>query len=188
MTDKQTPDPAHHEIDPDETVLAEHQHPTPIASDDVLALRPRVRRTHLSLFVRDPEDLATWYEDVLGMEVTARGPQWVFLSFGIKHHDIALIKAPEGAGRGGLGLQHYGLEIEGDLDEWRRLYGRLVAKGVPIVKTTDHKIGFGIYFTDPDGNRFEFLHETVTDDEEGKRIIGQYNAPSDEIEIEPLFS
>jgi RHH-type proline utilization regulon transcriptional repressor/proline dehydrogenase/delta 1-pyrroline-5-carboxylate dehydrogenase len=37
-----------------------------------------------------------------------------------------------------------------------------------------------------DGNRFEFFHETVTDDEEGKRVLGRYGAPSEPVEIEPL--
>lgn len=175
-------------IDPDERTLEEHQHPTPIRDESVRDLKPRVVRTHLSLFVRDPEASAPWYEDVLGMEVTARGPQWVFLSFGKKHHDIALIRAEQGAAMSGIGLQHYGLEVDGSLDEWRRLYGMLLAKGVPVVKTTDHKVGFGLYFTDPDGNRFEFFHETITDDEEGKRILGLYGAPSDPIEVEPLHS
>lgn len=151
-------------------------------------VKPRVRRTHLSLFVRDPEASAAWYEDVLGMEVTGRGPQWVFLSYGTKHHDIALIRAEEGAQPSGLGLQHYGLEIEGDLDELRRLYGMLLAKGVPVVKTTDHKVGYGVYFTDPDGNRFEFFCETVHDDEEAKRILDKYHAPSDPVTLDPLFT
>lgn len=177
------------EVDPDETVLHHNQHPTPLpVSDEVLAAKPRIRRTHLSLFVRDPHALAPWYEDVLGMEVTARADHWVFLSFGVKHHDIALIQAPSEAQSSGLGLQHYGLEVDGDLEEWRRLYGRLLAKNVPVVKTTDHKIGFGVYFTDPEGNRFEFFHETVSNDEEGKRLLGLYNAPSEEVDVEPLFS
>ena len=58
---------------------------------------PRIRRTHIALFVKDPFASAPWYEDVLGMQVTARGAQWVFLSFGTKHHDIALIQAPPDA-------------------------------------------------------------------------------------------
>ena len=157
-------------------------------ADGAARIRPRVRRTHLSLFVRDPEASARWYEDVLGMEVTGRGPQWVFLSYGRKHHDIALIRADEGAERGGLGLQHYGLEVEGDLEELRRLYGMLITKDVPVVKTTDHKVGYGVYFTDPDGNRFEFFCETVHDDEEAKRLIGKYNAPSVPVEMDPLWT
>ena len=150
----------------------------------------RIRRTHIALFVKDPFASAPWYQDVLGMQETARGAQWVFLSFGQKHHDIALIRAEPSADgvdvRGNVNLQHYGLEIEGDMDELRRLYGMLLRKNVPVVKTTDHKVGCGVYFTDPDGHRFEFFCETVHDDEEGKRILHQYNAPSNPIDLQPL--
>ncbi len=154
----------------------------------IAEVTPRIRRTHLSLFVKNPFASAPWYEDVLGMQVTARGERWVFLSFGKKHHDIALIQVddPENATRGTINLQHYGLEIEGDMDELRRLYGMLLRKNIPVVKTTDHKVGYGLYFEDPDGHRFEFFLETVHDDEEGKRLLGQYHAPSNAFDIEPL--
>jgi len=112
----------------------------------------------------------------------------VFLSFGRKHHDLALIQAEPGAAQGGLGLQHYGLEIAGDVEELRRLYGMLLTKGVKVVKTTDHKIGFGVYFEDPDGNRFEFFAETVTDDEEGQRVLGEHHAPSNPVDLDPLYT
>ena len=149
---------------------------------------PVIARTHLSLFVRDPEASAQWYADVLGMKITARGPQWVFLSFGRKHHDLALIRAAADAQQGGLGLQHYGLEIQGGVDELRRLYGMLLSKDVKVVKTSDHKVGLGLYFEDPDGNRFEFFAETVTDDEEGKRVLGEHNAPSEPVVLDPLYT
>ena len=35
-------------------------------------VKPVIVRTHLSLFVRDPEASAQWYADVLGMKITAR--------------------------------------------------------------------------------------------------------------------
>lgn len=155
---------------------------------DSSSIELRVNRTHLSLFVRDPEASAQWYARILGMEITARGPQWVFLSFGVKHHDIALIQAAEGAELGGIGLQHYGIEVDGDMDYLRRLHAMLLDKGVEVVKTTDHKVGYGVYFNDPDGNRFEFFCETVHDDEEGKRILGMHNAPSEPTVIEPLYT
>ncbi|MYN14427.1 glyoxalase [Pusillimonas sp. TS35] len=157
---------------------------------DYSLVKPRIARTHLALFVADPFASAPWYEDVLGMTETARGEKWVFLSFGVKHHDIALIKAetPEERAlmRGEVNMQHYGLEIEGGMDALRRLYGMLLSKNVPIVKVTDHKVGVGVYFTDPDGHRFEFFCETVTDDEEGKRVLNLYNAPSEPILLDPL--
>jgi len=156
-------------------------------SDDI---KPRIRRTHIALYVKDPFASASWYEDILNMQVTARGAKWVFLSFGTKHHDIALIQAeaptPGQPTQGPINLQHYGLEIDGDLTELRRLHGMLLRKKVPIVKTTDHKVGIGLYFTDPDGHRFEFFCETVHDDEEGKRLLCEYNAPSDPYDLQPL--
>lgn len=160
------------------------------AAEDV---KPRIYRTHLALYVANPFKTADWYKDVLDMIETARGEKWVFLSFGRKHHDIALIQADpetlpseEDKRRGMINMQHYGLEVEGDLDDLRRLYGMLLRKNVPVVKTTDHKVGYGLYFTDPDGHRFEFFLETIHDDEEGRRVLGQYNAPSDPFDLQPL--
>ncbi|MDF1747949.1 MAG: VOC family protein [Alphaproteobacteria bacterium] len=153
-------------------------------------VKPRIVRTHIALFVRDPVASAAWYKDVLGMEITATREDGVFLSFGQKHHDIALLQAdptPEGANpRGQVNLQHYGLEIEGGIDELRRLYGALLKRNVPIVKTTDHKIGFGVYFTDPDGHRLEFFCDTTLDDDEGKKVLGDHNAPSNPFKLDPL--
>ena len=147
---------------------------------------PRIKRTHLSLFVRDPDASGRWYAEVLGMTETARDTNWVFMSFGQKHHDIALIQAASDAEIGSIGLQHYGLEIDGDLDTLRRLYGMLLRRQVPIVKITNHMVGIGLYFNDPDGNRLEFFCETVHDDEEGKRLFHEHRAPSLPATLEPL--
>ena len=161
---------------------------TPInGADDV---KPHIYRTHLALYVRNPFESVSWYKDVLGMIETARGEKWVFLSFGRKHHDIALIQSdPVKPGcdvRGTINMQHYGLEVQGSMEDFQRLYGMLLRKNVPVVKTTDHKVGYGLYFTDPDGHRFEFFFETVHDDDEGRRVLGQYNAPSEPFELQPL--
>jgi catechol 2,3-dioxygenase len=157
---------------------------------EISDVKPRIRRTHLALFVKDPFASASWYQDILDMKVTATGEKWVFLSFGQKHHDIALIQAePSASGqseRDPINMQHYGLEIDGTMEDFRRLYGMLLRKNVPVVKTTDHKVGYGLYFTDPDGHRFEFFFETIHDDEEGKRLLGQYNAPSEPFDLQPL--
>jgi len=149
--------------------------------------KPRIARTHVALYVRDPEASGRWYAEVLGMEEVAREPRWVFMSFGQKHHDVALIKAQTPAEIGTIGLQHYGLEIDGDLTELRRLYGMLLRRQVPIVKITDHKAGIGVYFTDPDGNRLEFFCETASNDAHGKALMTEYGAASDPIQLEPIF-
>jgi catechol-2,3-dioxygenase len=149
--------------------------------------KPRIARTHVALYVRDPAASGRWYAEVLGMEEVAHEPRWVFMSFGQKHHDIALIKAQTPGELGTIGLQHYGLEIDGDLTDLRRLYGMLLRRQVPIVKVTDHKAGIGVYFNDPDGNRLEFFCETARDDAHGKTLMTEYSAASDPIDLEPLF-
>jgi catechol 2,3-dioxygenase len=164
-----------------------HEVSVPPVTADTRLPKPRIVRTHVALYVRDPEASGRWYAEVLGMEVVAREPRWVFMSFGQKHHDVALIKAQTPAELGTIGLQHYGLEIDGDLTELRRLYGMLLRRQVPIVKITDHKAGIGVYFTDPDGNRLEFFCETATDDAQGKRLMTEYSAASDPIHLEPIF-
>jgi catechol-2,3-dioxygenase len=148
---------------------------------------PRVERTHVALYVRNPEASALWYAEVLGMREVAREARWVFMSFGQKHHDIALIRAQTPAELGTIGLQHYGLEIAGGLDALRRLYGMLLRRQVPIVKITDHKAGIGVYFTDPDGNRLEFFCETAPDDATGIQLMTDYNAASDPTHLDPLY-
>ncbi|MEO8297251.1 MAG: VOC family protein [Burkholderiales bacterium] len=149
-------------------------------------MQVNIVRTHLALLVSNPEVSARWYADVLGMHETARSERWIMMSFAHKHHDIALIQAEPGASRGGIGLQHYGLEIAGDLDSLRRLYGGLLAKGVEVVKITDHEIGLGLYFTDPDGNRLEFFLETDHDDPRANERFRAAGAPSRNIDLTPL--
>lgn len=150
-------------------------------------MKINVLRTHLSLFVKDPEKSAKWYAEVLGMVEHARGPKWIMMSFGIKHHDIALIQAPEGACQGGLGLQHYGLEIDGNFETLQRLYGMLLQKGIDVVKTTDHAVGLGVYFHDPDGNRLEFFLETIHDNQQAIEHFRATGAPSNHVDIQPIF-
>jgi catechol 2,3-dioxygenase len=142
--------------------------------------------THLALFVSDPDASARWYADVLGMQESARSEHWVMMSFQNRHHDIALIQAEKGAHQGGLGLQHYGLEIAGDITTLRELYGMLLDKGVNVVQITDHEIGNGVYFTDPDGNRLEFFLLTELDAELAKARFKAAGAPSRSIDLERL--
>lgn len=146
----------------------------------------KVLCTHLSLFVSDLDASARWYADVLGMRESARSESWVMMSFDDRIHDIGLIQAAKGAHQGGLGLQHYGLEIAGDMTTLRTLYGMLLDKGVDVVRVSDHEIGNGVYFNDPDGNRLEFFLQTEPDEERAKERFKETGAPSRDIEFKRL--
>lgn len=149
-------------------------------------MKPKVLCTHLSLFVSDLNASARWYADVLGMRESARSADWVMMSFADRLHDIGLIQAAEGATQGTLGLQHYGLEVEGDLNTLRALHNMLVEKGVDVVRITDHEIGNGVYFNDPDGNRLEFFLQTDHDAQRAQARFTATNAPSRDIDLKEL--
>ena len=55
-----------------------------------------------------------------------------------------------------------------------------------IHRIVDHGVGKGIYFHDPDGNRLEFFCEQVGG-KEGMELFTKVNAPSDLIELEPIY-
>lgn len=122
---------------------------------------------HVVLAVSDPEASAKWYADVLGMEIMHYNDkgQMAFLSFGTQHHDIAVVKGPENAKLGSMGISHTAMQIEGGLDELKELYQKIKGKGVEIDFTTDHGLSQSVYFFDPDGNRLEIYCETMTVEE-----------------------
>lgn len=152
----------------------------------VYTMKVEIVRTHLSLFVSNLEASARWYADVLGMHESARSEGWIMMSFAERHHDIALIQAEQNAHQGGLGLQHYGLEIAGDMTTLRQLYGMLLDKAVKVVHIADHEIGNGVYFTDPDGNCLEFFLQTEHDPVRANERFKATGAPNRSIPLEPL--
>src|SRR5919108_264597 len=145
---------------------------------------------HVVLGVRDPQRSIKFYTEALGMELVnvLEEMQMAFLSFGERHHDIALFKAPEGAEMGQLGLNHIAFQIEGGETELRQLYGRLVQHGAKVDYTTDHGMTHSVYFFDPDGNRLEIFSE-VMDPEAGRQYMREGVRLTDRnYKPEPIFS
>jgi catechol 2,3-dioxygenase len=118
---------------------------------------------HVVLAVRDPHASAAFYTDVLGMQRVCDFDEFnmIFFSFGERDHDLALIKAPEGAPLGNQGFSHVAFEIEGGEEELRRLYRRLLDYGSDVELKANHGLSKSIYFLDPDGNRLEFFYPTM---------------------------
>lgn len=120
------------------------------------------RLGHAHIFVRDVEKSKRFYSEVLGLQITESEPgRWAFLSSGDAHHELALSQvgadAP-GPVEGGVGLFHLGFDAADKVD-FARIFQRLVEHGIDI-DPVDHRISWGVYFSDPDGNRLELCLDT----------------------------
>lgn len=115
---------------------------------------------HVHLKVRDLDDSVAFYRDVLGLSVTERYANYAFLTFGDRHHDVALqAVGPDASGpRMGVGLYHAAFEVESP-DALRRTAERLSDRGVSVTPV-DHRISKALYFDDPDGNGVEVYLDT----------------------------
>ena len=112
----------------------------------------------------------------------------MFLSFGVQDHDLALF--PSGGVSRGKQFEHIGLEVDcdGDLDQLRRLYGRMIRHEVKIHEVLDHGVSIGIYFYDPDGHELEVFCQLIAP-ENGAAIaeLSRNQGQANPIPFEPLF-
>ena len=134
---------------------------------------------HLVLRVRDLDRSQSFYEDVLGLQVTTAIPgRMVFLSAGEASHELALMSvgadAP-GPEQGRVGLYHFAWEME-SFEDLRQIYGELKQKDVKVGGGGNHGISIGVYFFDPDGNEIEVFYELPRDQwpTEGQLFAGKF--------------
>ncbi len=115
---------------------------------------------HVHLRVRDLDRAIDFYTAILDVELTERYGRYAFLTFGQRHHDLALQAVGEDApGPGpGVGLYHVAFECS-DAASLRESYQRLRERGVDV-SPVDHRISKALYFDDPDGNGVELYLDT----------------------------
>jgi len=133
---------------------------------------------HAHIFVRDVEKSKEFYSEMLGLRVTeSEHGRWAFLSSGDAHHELALSQvgadAP-GPVDGGVGLFHLGFDAA-DKSDFARIIQRLLDHNVDI-DPVDHRISWGVYFSDPDGNRLEVCLDT-RDEPDGTDLWEGRNRP-----------
>ncbi len=142
--------------------------------------------THVALYCRDVNKTKDWYCQVFGMNVNASAPgRFAALSFGYKHHDLALVQAPaefQDPQPPRVGLYHFAVDT-GSFEESMRIFERAKALESEFVKAIDHRIGNGIYVRDPDGNMIELWNEAhATMDE----AVASLHGLKEEFEVNPI--
>jgi catechol 2,3-dioxygenase-like lactoylglutathione lyase family enzyme len=132
---------------------------------------------HVEFFVPDRFEAATWYRDVLGLEIIEsyrfwsddpRGPLMISSDGG--RTKLALFTGPPQYGRETAGFYLVAFRVEGPA--FLAFLNRLPALGLRNYRGetltsrsfSDHELAFSVYFVDPWGHRLEvttYDHDTV---------------------------
>lgn len=120
---------------------------------------PAISFSHVGVYVKDMEKMVAFYQRLLGLVVTDRGPlrdgEIVFLSRDtIDHHQIALVSGRTSE-ETTVNQLAFRLGSLGDLRRMRDLVAADVDAGDCVAIT--HGNAWSIYFPDPEGNRIEFF-------------------------------
>ena len=115
---------------------------------------------HVHLKVSDLKKAEEFYTKLLDFKVTERIGNYVFLTLGKKHHDLALqeIVDAEKPNENTIGLYHFAIESK-SLKELAKLHFKLKNNGIEV-SPIDHGISKTLYFSDPDGNGIEVYVDT----------------------------
>ncbi len=122
---------------------------------------PRLALGHSTLAARDLDALSAFYRDVLGFEITNRGPvgdggaEIAFLSQDPSyHHQIAMTGGVPVPDSEFLMVDHLAFRT-GSLDDLRALRANLLEAGIEGIIPISHGNAWSLYFSDPEGNGIE---------------------------------
>ena len=133
---------------------------------------PITRLNHAVLFVRDAEQSARFYTDVLGFTVRNQmtmggGPAYFLVAPGSDNdHDLGLFSIgaaaePSQAGSRTVGMYHLAWQVD-TLDELDRLRTVLSEAGA-LAGSSDHGVSKSLYAKDADGLEFEVMWAVPAD-------------------------
>ena len=152
---------------------------------------PRVDIGHVHLKVADLERSLTFYQSVLGFELTSRlGSQAAFLGAGGYHHHIGLNTwesrngAP--APRGATCLYHVAIRYP-DRAALADALRRLRRARVPLEGASDHGVSEALYLRDPDGNGLE-LYVDRPREQWPRAKDGSLNMTTEPLDLDALLA
>lgn len=131
---------------------------------------------HVALRVRDVEQAARFYSEVLGLTLRRGGQRIAFL--GIREdasHEIALMPLPAdapGPDPARVGMYHMAWEMP-SFEALEALHRRLIEHGVRIAGYSDSTSSANVMFFDPEGNELEALWEPPAEEVERIRASGK---------------
>lgn len=145
---------------------------------------PEWTMSHVGLNVTDIEKMADFYMNVLGFQMTDRGPfrngELLFMSRNpTDHHQIVL--APGRPTDSYCVVNQISLKVQ-SLAELRTYHDHLQANNVADIDPVDHGTAWSIYFRDPEGNRLEFFMDTPYYVEQPQRDPLDFSMSDDEID------
>lgn len=110
---------------------------------------------HIHLKVSDLKRAEEFYTKIFGFKVTERVENYLFLTFGKEHHDLALqeLRNAKHPSANMTGLYHFAVEVE-NLKQLADIYFKLKKLKIQF-SPINHGISKTIYFSDLDGNGIE---------------------------------
>ena len=121
--------------------------------------------SHAVLNVRDQDKMLDFYTNVLGFEVTDRGPiaegapEIIFLSQSAEeHHQLAMVQTREDKGPSNS-VNHFAFRVEA-LEDVQNLHRELSAMEGVKIGPLSHGNTLSIYFNDPEDNGIEVFWST----------------------------
>jgi catechol-2,3-dioxygenase len=131
----------------------------------------RAHLDHVAISAQHPQELATYYRALLGLDQTLEGTlpnlgNFVFLgdTEAEQPQILALITRPE--------ARHIAWHVE-SLAALKAFYAHTKAHGIPITFALNHRVSLSLYLRDPEGNAVEVFWPT------GQNAEGLYAEPFD---------
>ena len=114
---------------------------------------------HVHIKVSNIKKSWKFYE-ALGFKISEKAANYIFLTFGKEHHDLALQEVPneEHPSENMTGLYHFAIGLD-NLKQLAEIYFKLKKRKIQFTPV-DHGISKAIYLSDPDENGIEIYVDT----------------------------